>query len=80
MVAIVRRRVGRGGGGGDYTADVNDKDDEDLNNNTTIKQCTGERGADDEGGDRQLTVGNVDDDRQQRRHALEGEDDGEDLG
>ena len=39
----------------------------------------GERGANDDGGDRQLAVGNFDDDRGQRRQALEGEDDGGSL-
>ena len=60
--------------------DDNNDDDKDHNSNTTIKQCTGERGANDDGGDRQLAVGNVDDNRQQRRQALEGEDDDGDLG
>jgi hypothetical protein len=52
----------------------------DHNSNTTIKQCTGERGANNDGGDWQLAVGNVDEDRQQWRQALEGEDDGGGLG
>ncbi len=43
---------GEGPGSGHGTAE-----DEDHNNNTTIKQCTGEGGADDDGGDRQLAVG-----------------------
>ena len=51
--------------------------DKDHNNNTTIKQYTGERGADN---DEQLAVGDVDDDRWQRRQALEGEDNGGGLG
>ena len=56
VATIARRRVGRGGGGGDDTMDDNDDDNDgkDHNSNTTIKQCTGERGADDDGGDRQL--------------------------
>ncbi len=58
---IAKRRVGRGGGGGDNTTD--NEDNEDHNSNTTIKQCTGERGANDDNGDRQLAVGNVDEDR-----------------
>ena len=40
-----------------------DDGDEDHNNNTTINQCTGERGADDDGSDWQLAFGDVDDDR-----------------
>ncbi len=67
VVTITRRRVGRGGGGGDDTTDDDDdedNDDEDHNSYTTIKQCTGERGANDDGGDRQLAVGDVDGDRQ----------------
>ena len=58
------RRVGRGGGGGDDTTEDDGDDDKDHNNNTTIKQCTGERGADDDGSNRQLAFGDVDDDRQ----------------
>ncbi len=56
----------------DDNNDDNDDDnngndeDKDHNNNTTIKQCMGERGADDDGGDRQLTVGNIDNDRRNR--------------
>ncbi len=69
-----------GGGGGDDTADNNDNDNEDHNNNTTIKQCTGERGADDNCSHRPLTVGNVEDKRRQQKQALEGEDDGGGLG
>ena len=57
-----------------------DDDDEDHNNNTTIKQCMGERGADDDGGDRQLAFGDVDDDRQRRIKALGGEDNDGGLG
>ena len=49
----------RGGGPG---AGRGTAEDEDHNNNTTIKQGTGEGGADDDGSDRQLAVGNVDDD------------------
>jgi hypothetical protein len=56
-------RVGIGGGGGDDTTDDDDDDDEDHNNNTTIKQCMGERGADNDGGNWQLAVGNVNDNR-----------------
>ncbi len=64
VVTIAMRRVGRGGGGGDDMREDNDDNDNDHNNNTTIKQqCTGERGADDDGGDRQLAFGDVDDDR-----------------
>ena len=74
------RRVGRGGGGGDGTREDDDDDDEDHNHNTTIKQCTGGRGADDDGGDRQLTFGDVDDDRRQRIKALGGEDNDGGLG
>ena len=57
------RRVGRWGGGGDDMTDNDNNEDKDHNNNTTIKQCTGERGADDDGSDWQLMVGDVDDDR-----------------
>ncbi len=71
VVVIARRRVGRGGGGGDDTTD-DDDNDKDHNNNTTIKQCTGERGADDDGSDWQLAVGDVEDNRRQQRQALEG--------
>ncbi len=67
--------MAEGEGGGDYTTTDDDNNDKDQNNNTTIKQCTGERGADNDGGDRQLTDSNVDNDRQQRRQALEGVDD-----
>ncbi len=59
VASIAMRRVGRGGGGGDDTREDDDDDNEDHNNNTTIEQCTGERGADDDGGDRQLTFGDV---------------------
>ena len=38
------------------------------------------RGADDDGSDWQLAVSNVDEDRQQRRQALEGVDDDRGLG
>jgi hypothetical protein len=52
---ITRRRVGRGGGGRDDTTDDKDDneddDNEDHNSFTTIKLCTGERGANDDGGD-----------------------------
>ena len=74
------RRVGRGGGGGDNTTEDNDDNDEDHNNNTTIKQCTGERGADNDGGDGQLVFGDIADDRQQWIKALGGEDDDQGLG
>ncbi len=82
VMTIARRRVGRGEGGEDDTMDDDDddKDNEDHSSYTTIKQCTGERGANNDGGDRQLAVGNVDDDRRQWRQALEGEDDGGVLG
>ena len=60
--------------------DDNNNKDKDHNSYTTIKQCTGERGANNDGGNRQLAVGDVDDDRQQRRQALEGEDNGGVLG
>ena len=70
MATIARRRVGRGGGGGDNTAD-DDDDDKDHNSNTTIKQCLGEKGANDDSGDWQLTVGNVDNDRRRQRQPLE---------
>ena len=64
MVAtIAMRRVGRGGGGGDDTREDDDDNDEDHNNNTTIKQCMGERGAEDDGGDWQLAFGDIDNDR-----------------
>ena len=55
-------------GGGDNTTDDNDNhnDDKDHNNNTTIKQCMGERGAEDDGGNWQLAVGDVDDNRRDR--------------
>ncbi len=79
VATIARRRVGRGSGGGVDTTDNDDNDDdenEDLNSNTTIKQCMGERGANNDGGDRQLAVGNVDDIRRQQNQALKGEDDG----
>ena len=66
---------GGGPGAGRGTAE-----DEDHNNNTTIKQCMGEGGADDDGGDRRLAVGDVDNDRRQQRQALEGEDNGGGLG
>ena len=46
----------------DDDEDDNDKD-KDHKNNATIKQCTGEGGVDDDGGDRQLVVGDVDEDR-----------------
>jgi hypothetical protein len=55
-------------------------EDEDHNNNTTIKQCMGEGGADNDGGDRQVAVSNVDKDRRRRRQAPEGEDNGGGLG
>ncbi len=63
----------RGGGPG---AGCDTAKDEDHNSNTTIKQCTGESGADDDGGNRQLVVGDVDNNRRRRRQALEGEDNG----
>ncbi len=63
VVTIAMRRVGRGRGGGDDTREDDDNNDEDHNNNTTIKQCMGERGADDDGGDWQLAFGDVDNDR-----------------
>ena len=66
--------------GGDDTTDDDDDDNEDHNSYTTIKQCTGERGANNDGGDRQLAVGDVDNDRRHRRQALEGEDNGRVLG
>jgi hypothetical protein len=39
------------------TDDNDDNDDKDHNSYTIIKQCAGERGATDDGGDRQLAVG-----------------------
>ncbi len=63
VATIAMRRVGRGGGGGDGTREDDDDDDKDHNNNTAIKQCTGERGADDDGGNWQLAFGDIDDDR-----------------
>ncbi len=54
----------------------NDDDKEDHNSNTTIKQCMGERVANNDGVDRQLAVNDIDDNRRQQRQALEGEDDG----
>ncbi len=63
VATIAMRRVGRGGGGGDDKREDNNDNDEDHINNTTIKQCMGERGADDDGGNRQLAFGDVDDDR-----------------
>ncbi len=80
MATIARRKVGRGEGGGDDTTDDNNDNHKDHNNNTTIKQCTGERGAGDVGGNRQLAVGDVDDNRRQLRQALEGEDNDGGLG
>ena len=81
---IAKRRVGRECGGGDDTTDDEDNNDngnnEDNNSYTTIKQCTRERGANDDGGDRQLAVGDVDNNRWQRRQALKGEDNGGGLG
>jgi hypothetical protein len=74
------RRVGRGGEGGDDTTENEDDDNEDHNNNTTFKQCMGERGADNDDGNRQLAFGDVDDDRQQRIKALGGEDNDRGLG
>ncbi len=58
----------------------NDDEDKDHNNNTTIKQCTGERGAVDDGGNRHLAFGDVDDDRRQQIKALGGEDNDGGLG
>ena len=78
VVTIAMRRVGRGGGGGDDTREDDDDDndeDHNNNNNTTIKRCTGERGADDDSGNRQLAFGDVDDDRLQRIKAPGGEND-----
>ena len=51
VVAIVS--VGDMGGGGNIDDDDNDKDHK---NNTTTKRCMGERGADDDSGNRQLAV------------------------
>jgi hypothetical protein len=80
VAMIARRRFGRGGVGGDNTTDNydkdNDNDDKDHNNNATIKQCTGDGGVDDDSGDWQLVVGDVDNNRRRRRQALEGEDNG----
>ncbi len=72
--------MAEGGGRGDDTTEDDDNDDEDHNNNTTIKQCTGERGADDDGDDRQLAFGDVDNGRHRRIKALGGEDDDGGLG
>ena len=79
MRRVGRGRGGGGGGGDDSREDVTDNN-EDHNNNTTIKQCTGERGVDNDGGDRQLTFGDVDEDRQRRIKALGGEDNDKGLG
>ena len=58
--------------------DDNDEDDEDddkdHNSYTTTKQCMGVRGANNDSGNRQLAVGDVEDNRRRRRQALEGED------
>ncbi len=80
VASTAMRRVGRGGGGGDDTREDDNDNNEDHNNNTTIKQCTGERGADNVGGDRQFAFGDVDDDRRRRIKALGGEDDDGGLG
>jgi hypothetical protein len=72
VATIAMRKVGRGGGGGDDTRDNNNNKDEGHNNNTTIKQCTGEKGADDDGSDWQLAFGDVDNDRRQQIKALGG--------
>ncbi len=60
--------------------DNDNNDNKDHNNNTTIKQCTGERGVDDDGGNRQLAVGAIDDNRGRRIKALGGEEDDRGLG
>ncbi len=73
---ITRGRVSRGGPGGDDTTTDDNNNNEDQNNNTTIKQCTGDRGADNDVRNRQLAVGNIDNYRRQWRQALEGVDDG----
>jgi hypothetical protein len=77
VATIAMRRAGREGGGGDDTREDDNDNDKDHNNNTTIKQCMGERGADNDSGNQQLVFGDVDDDRRQRIKALgRGDNDG----
>ncbi len=72
VATIAMRRVDKGGEGEDDTREDDNNNNEDHNNNTIIKECTGERGADNDGGNRQLAFGDVDNDRRRRIKALGG--------